>query len=117
MKFLGALYNVPKIRRSSYLTLGVVAIHCGLHYNSEISLFFLPKRILNALLMPYHSSGSLSPAAHHGDPGWFDPKPIYVRFVVDKVALGQISSEYFGFPCPFSFHQMLHTHYHPGLVQ
>jgi hypothetical protein len=30
-------------------------------------------------------------------------------FVVDKVALGQIFSEYFGFPC----HQILHHHNHP----
>jgi hypothetical protein len=31
--------------------------------------------------------------------------------VVDKVALGQIFSEYFGFPCQFSFHRLLHTHH------
>jgi hypothetical protein len=30
--------------------------------------------------------------------------------VVDKVALGQVSSEYFGFPCQFSIHQLIHTH-------
>jgi hypothetical protein len=34
-----------------------------------------------------------------------------VRFVVDNVALGQVFSEYFGFPCPFSFHRLLHTHH------
>jgi hypothetical protein len=28
-------------------------------------------------------------------------------FVVDKVALGQVFAEYFGFPCQFSFHQLL----------
>jgi hypothetical protein len=28
-------------------------------------------------------------------------------FVVDKVALGQVFSEYFGFSCQFSFHQLL----------
>jgi hypothetical protein len=39
-----------------------------------------------------------------------------VGFVVDKVALGQVSSEYFGFPCQYSFHQFLHNH-HLGLVQ
>jgi hypothetical protein len=33
-----------------------------------------------------------------------------VGFVVEKVALGQIFSEYIGFSCQFSFH-------HPGLVQ
>jgi hypothetical protein len=31
---------------------------------------------------------------------------------VDKVALGQVFSEYFGFPCQFSFHRLLHTHHH-----
>jgi hypothetical protein len=35
-----------------------------------------------------------------------------VGFVVDKVALGQVSSEYFGFPCQSSFHQFLHNHHH-----
>jgi hypothetical protein len=28
-------------------------------------------------------------------------------FVVDKVALGQVFSKYFGFPCQSSFHQLL----------
>jgi hypothetical protein len=42
-----------------------------------------------------------------------------VGFVVDKVALGQVFFEYFGFPGQFLFHQFLHNHhhYHPGLVQ
>jgi hypothetical protein len=36
--------------------------------------------------------------------------------VVDKVVLGQDFSEYFGFPCQSSFHQLLHNHPHlsPG---
>jgi hypothetical protein len=41
-------------------------------------------------------------------------------FVVDKVALGQVFSEYFGFPCQFSFHQLLQKIiliYHLGFVQ
>jgi hypothetical protein len=33
-------------------------------------------------------------------------------FVVDKVALGQVFSEYFGFPCQSSFHQLLYNHPH-----
>jgi hypothetical protein len=40
-----------------------------------------------------------------------------VGFVVDKVALGQVFSEYFGFPCQSSFHQILHHHNHLGQVQ
>jgi hypothetical protein len=35
-----------------------------------------------------------------------------VGFVVDKVALGQVFSEYFGFLCQFSFHRLLHIHHH-----
>jgi hypothetical protein len=34
-----------------------------------------------------------------------------VGFVVDKVALAQVFSKYFGFPCQFSFHQLLHIHH------
>jgi hypothetical protein len=40
----------------------------------------------------------------------------HVGFVVDKVALGQVFSEYFSFPCQSSFHQILHPHNHPGQV-
>jgi hypothetical protein len=32
--------------------------------------------------------------------------------IVDKVALGKVFSEYFGFPCQSSFHQLLHNHPH-----
>jgi hypothetical protein len=39
-----------------------------------------------------------------------------VEFVVDKAALWQVFSEYFGFPCQ-SFHRFLHYHNHPGLTQ
>jgi hypothetical protein len=37
-----------------------------------------------------------------------------VGFVVDKVALCQVFSEHFGFPCQFSFHRLLHTHVPSG---
>jgi hypothetical protein len=37
-------------------------------------------------------------------------------FVADKAALGQVFSEYFGFPCQL-FHQFLHHRNHPGLAQ
>jgi hypothetical protein len=30
-------------------------------------------------------------------------------FVVDKVTLGQVSSEYFGFPYQYSFHKLHYT--------
>jgi hypothetical protein len=41
-------------------------------------------------------------------------------FVVDKVALGQVFSENFGFSCQSSFHQLLQKIiliYHLGFVQ
>jgi hypothetical protein len=47
----------------------------------------------------------------------FEPGSGQVGFVVGKVALGQVFSEYFGFPCQSSFHQILHHHNHPGQVQ
>jgi hypothetical protein len=37
-----------------------------------------------------------------------------VGFVVNKVAVRQVFSEYFGFPYQFSFHQMLHIHLSSG---
>jgi hypothetical protein len=42
-----------------------------------------------------------------------------VGFVVEKVALGQVSSMYFGFPCQSSFHQFLPNTitYRLGLVR
>jgi hypothetical protein len=41
----------------------------------------------------------------------------HVGFVVDRVVLGQVFSEYFGFPCQSSFHQFLHHHDHPAWAQ
>jgi hypothetical protein len=40
-----------------------------------------------------------------------EPRSGHLGFVVDKVALGQVFSEYFGFPCQFSFHRLLHNHH------
>jgi hypothetical protein len=41
----------------------------------------------------------------------------HVGFVVDKSALGHLSSEYFGFPYQSSFHQIVHHHNNLGLAQ
>jgi hypothetical protein len=48
---------------------------------------------------------------------WVRARSGLVGFVVDEVARGQVFSEYFGFPCQSSFHQILHLHNHPGQVQ
>jgi hypothetical protein len=45
----------------------------------------------------------------------FEPRSGHVGFV-DKVALGQNFSEYFGSPCQFSFHRLLHSHHHHYLI-
>jgi hypothetical protein len=37
----------------------------------------------------------------------FDPRSGHVGFV-DEVTLGQVFSKYFGFPCQYSFHKLLH---------
>jgi hypothetical protein len=44
-------------------------------------------------------------------PPGFEPRLDNVGFVVDKVALGQVFSEHFGFPCKFSYHRLLYTHH------
>jgi hypothetical protein len=41
----------------------------------------------------------------------FEPRSGHAGFVVDKVALRQVFSEYFGLLCQFSFHRLLHTHH------
>jgi hypothetical protein len=46
----------------------------------------------------------------------FAPGSSQVGFSVDKMAIGQIFSEYYGFLCQSSFHQILH-HSHTGQVQ
>jgi hypothetical protein len=56
----------------------------------------------NQMITPRHSSGGPGSILGSGQVG----------LVVDKVALGQVFSEYFGFPCQSSFHQLLHNHPH-----
>jgi hypothetical protein len=41
----------------------------------------------------------------------FEPRSDRVGFAVDKVALGQVFSEYFGFSCQLSFNRLLHLHH------
>jgi hypothetical protein len=48
------------------------------------------------------------------DTARFEPRSGHVEFVVYKVALEQLFSEYFGFPCQFSFYRLLHTHLSSG---
>jgi hypothetical protein len=41
-----------------------------------------------------------------------EPRSGRMGFVVGKVALVQVFSEYFNFPYQFSFHRLLHIHHH-----
>jgi hypothetical protein len=40
----------------------------------------------------------------------FDPSLGYIRIVMSEVTLGQVFSEYFGFPFRLSSHRLLHSH-------
>jgi hypothetical protein len=53
--------------------------------------------------MPCHGSGGYREASHCGC--HFDSGSVLVRFVVDKVALGQVSLPVLQFPLSVSFHQ------------
>jgi hypothetical protein len=45
----------------------------------------------------------------------FELRSGHVGFVVDKLALGQVFSEYVDLPCRSSFHQLLHNHHNLSL--
>jgi hypothetical protein len=62
-------------------------------------------KVTKMLGRPRHSSGF--PPRRPG----FEPRSGHVEFVVDKVAVGQVFSEYFGFPCQLTFHRLLHIHH------
>jgi hypothetical protein len=53
---------------------------------------------------------AIAQAVSHWRRPRFEPGSGHVGFVVEKVALGQVFSQYFGFPCQFSFRQLLHNH-------
>jgi hypothetical protein len=84
---------------------------------------FIHKFITKELLLKMHSNddsnnnyGAVSWLRRlvAGFPHWrpgLDPRSDHVGFVVSYVVLGQVFAEYFGFPCQFSFRQLLHIHY------
>jgi hypothetical protein len=47
---------------------------------------------------------------------WVRVRAQHVKFVAHKTVLGQVFSEYFGFPCQSSFNQFLGHENHPGLA-
>jgi hypothetical protein len=81
-----------------------------LHFQGWIVIFFDREDAGSKFIWrPWHSSWRLVTGFLPRWPG-FDPGSGRVGLVLDRVSLGKVSSEYFGFPCQFSFHQLLHTH-------
>jgi hypothetical protein len=64
---------------------------------------------LNIYLRPRHSSSDWSLASHYGGPGSI-PGLVKWDLWLTKWCWGRFFSEYFGFPCQSSFHQLLHNH-------
>jgi hypothetical protein len=67
------------------------------------------------LLCPSYIGRATAQAVSRQLPG-FDPNSGHVTSVADKVALGKVVSEYFGFPFEFSFHLLFRTHHHISSV-
>jgi hypothetical protein len=59
-------------------------------------------------VVSYRGGRAIAQAVSRRHPG-FEPRSCYVGFVVDKVVHCQVFSEYFGFPCQFSFYRLLHN--------
>jgi hypothetical protein len=62
--------------------------------------------VREAVLLTKIKDHAIAQAVSHRRPA-FEPRSRHMGFV-DKAALGQVFSEYFGFPCQFSFHRLLH---------
>jgi hypothetical protein len=71
-----------------------------------LRVLWFPLQILIQPLL--HFSGTTIHVSVTG----FGPRSGHVGFMVDKVALGQVFSEYLGFTCRSSFRQLLHNHHH-----
>jgi hypothetical protein len=86
-------------------------IHAFRSYN-------INSRYSNHILNTGHVNGAMTEIMDvirtEGKTDTLEPGSGHVGFVLENVALGQVFSEYFGFPCQSSFHQLLHNHHHPS---
>jgi hypothetical protein len=71
-------------------------------WNSSVIFRLNTKQLLDQHITP--GPGRAMVQATSRRPG-FDPVSLHVEFVVDIMALGQVFSEYFGFPLSISFHR------------
>jgi hypothetical protein len=76
---------------------------------------------LISLILLWDSHGSEGRVITHAVSGWLPTAEAqvragscHVRLVADMMALGQVLSDYFGYPCQFSFSRLLHIHLHPN---
>jgi hypothetical protein len=88
---------------SPYALLNISKVSVAVFLNSTQNLIPAFKAV------PYQTVGRWLPTAVARVP----VRTQHVEFVVDKAALEQVSSEYFGFSCQ-SFHQFLHHHNQAG---
>jgi hypothetical protein len=111
----------------------IIIHHPGLAQETFVDYYMCrePTTIFRILLSPYSLTATCNKVILWAVPylrrlvagfpprrPWFEPRSGHVGFVVDKVVLGQVFSQYFGFSCQFSFHRLLHIHHHhPGLVK
>jgi hypothetical protein len=127
-----SLVHIPPSRRiwpfssvsnNKFTSHGWCNITVGLHYSSQVLHLFC--RSVNkpfasgtqTCVVAYCTPSRVVPYLRRlvrdfppRRPG-FNPRSGHMGSVVDKVALGQVFSEYFGFPCQFSFNQLLNTHH------
>jgi hypothetical protein len=104
---------VPSTQHGASRYYSIKLRHFGSHGRSDqtLQLNEIMKKTYDFIIYamwPRHSSG-FPPQNPR-----FDVRSGHVGFVVDKATLECVFSEYFGFPCQFSFHQMLQTHLSSG---
>jgi hypothetical protein len=101
------------------------AIHLATDFDQPNSNTHKKKSILSTSIEVYKEkevSGNTGRAvAQRLDAGFPPRRPGFaygqhVGFVMDKASLGQVFSEYFGFPCQ-SFHRFHHYNNHLGLTK
>jgi hypothetical protein len=96
-------------------TISVATETLARHKKTKCLLFRQMVPMLNVFKIGvnWSSDRTIAPGIVAGSPPRprFETRSGHVGFVVDKVALGQVFSQYFDFPCQFSFHRLLHTHH------
>jgi hypothetical protein len=85
------------------------------HLEAKFIYILVFNHLICSVTKPFEGRAIAQAVSRCFPPRWpgFDLGSGQVGFVVDKVALGRVFSEYFGFHYQSSFHQILHHHNHP----